>query len=410
MIRPLFALLLLLGGLVACAGASLPTLPADFTIPTTAVSGTDGTVQVPTTIATPFPTAAGNQLQVVSTELDPPVLMRGDRGTLVVEVANTGTAAVRVSQATLSGTGAITVEGDPYQTVGLIGAGNRMSFTFSVRAGSPDGVAYPVLSLAVPEGRGLRVPVPVRIDSAAPAVSIIEKPDVFTSGRAESVVLSIGNPRQEALSGVMVTPQGTGFTSKPSSVFIGELPPNGQARAAFNLTPADNATLGFELVFYNGLNRHAVALDLPVEYGESKQRAELLLSNFVIEQTGEVYRLTGDINNAGLRSARSVVIAPGEGTVPTDPYPRYVIGSLEPDDFASFELNFRAENRTTAPLVISYKDDNGDAFDERTTVALSLNQTGGAATPGEGLPLVWIVLGLVLAAGVGYLIVRSWRR
>ena len=97
---------------------------------------------------------------------------------------------------------------------------------------------------------------------------------------------------------------------------------------------------------------------------------------------------------------------------PADPYPRYVIGSLEPDDFASFELNFRAADGGPVPLVISYKDDNGDSFEERAQASTSVNQTDGrgSASPGEPVPLVWIVLGLVLAAGIGYLIVRSWRR
>ena len=409
--RTAFILICLVAAaLVAGAGASIPTLPEGFTLPPTTLPATDPAV--PTTVVTPIVTVSGNQLQVVSTQLDPSVLMRGDRGTLVIDVANTGTVPVRVSEATLSADGAVTVEDDPYRTVGVIGAGNRMSFTFSVRAGSPDGIAYPVFSLTVPDGRGLRVPVPVRVDSTSPAVSFIERPDVFTSGRSDVVVLSIGNPRQAALNGVMASPRGTGYTSKPSSVFIGELPMNGQARASFNLTPEENATLGFDLVYFNGLNRHVLPIDLPVEFGESKQRAELLLSNFVLEQRGGIYKLTGDINNAGLRPARSVVIAPGQEMDPADPYPRYVIGSLEPDDFASFELNFRAADGGPVPLIISYKDDNGNAFEEHARASTSVNQTeeGGSASPGEPVPLVWIGLGLVLAVGIGYLIVRSWRR
>lgn len=396
--------------LVAGAGASIPTLPDGFTLPPTNLPTTDPVA--PTSSVAPIVTASGNQLQLVSTQLVPSVLMRGDRGTLVIEVANTGTAPVRISQATLTADGAVTVEDDPYRTVGVIGAGNRMSFTYSVRAGSPDGIAYPVFSLMVPDGRGLRVPVPIRVDSTGPVVSFIERPDVFTPGRSDLVVLSIGNPRQSTLNGVMVTPRGTGFTTKPSSVFIGELPRNGQSRAGFNLTPDENATLGFDLVYYNGQNRHVLPIALPVEYGKSKQRAELLLSNFVLEQTGGVYRLTGDINNAGLRPARSVVIAPGPEVEPADPYPRYVIGSLEPDDFASFELNFRAADGGPVPLVISYKDENGDAFEEHARATTQINQTGrgGSASPGEPVPLAWIVLGLVLVAGVGYLIVRSWRQ
>ncbi len=403
-------LLFVAAALVTGAGASLPTLPDGFTLPTTTLPSSDGAL--PTSVVTPIATSPGNQLQVVSTQLDPQVLMRGDRGTLVIDVANTGTAPVRISQATLSADGAVTVEDDPYRTVGVIGAGNRMSFTYSVRAGSPDGIAYPVFSLVVPDGRGLRVPVPVRIDSTGPSVSFIERPDAFTSGRSDLVVLSVGNPRQSSLNGVMVSPRGTGYTAKPTSVFIGELPQNGQARASFNLTPDENATLGFDLVYFNGLNRHVQPIDLSIEYGESKQRAELLLSNFVLEQRGGVYRLTGDITNAGLRSARSVVIAPGREMEPADPYPRYVIGSLEPDDFASFELNFRAADGGPVPLVISYKDDNGDSFEENARASTSVNQTaqGGSASPGEPVPIAWIVLGLVLAAGIGYLIVRSWRR
>ena len=256
---------------------------------------------------------------------------------------------------------------------------------------------------------GSVVPVPVRVDSTPPVISFVQRPDAITAGTADQIVLSIGNPRSNPVDGVTVTPQGSGFTTTPSAVFIGALAPNGQATASFNLTPDENATIGFVVVYYNGNNRHMTVEPLSVEYGTSKLRADLILSNFVVELTGEVYRLTGDVNNAGLSPARSVVIAPGEGVLPADPYPRYVIGSLEPDDFASFELNFRAENRTTVPLVISYKDDNGNPFEERTEASLALNETANASGSGD-LPLVWIALALVLAAGVGYLIWRSWKR
>ncbi len=408
MTRRLLFLTLALLGCIACASATLPT----FTFPTSGVVLPTGGETLPATEATtaPIVTQAGNQVQVVSTAIDPPVLMRGDTGTLTVEVANTGTAPIRASRASLSPDGPVSVADDPYTTVGEIGAGNRMTFSFLVSAGAPDGTAYPVFTLAVDGGRGIRYPVPVRVDSTPPAVSFVQTPDAITAGVGDRVVLSIGNPRQNPLNGVMVTPQGTGFSATPSAVFIGALAPNGQATASFNLTPAENATIGFEVVYYNGHNRHATVLELSVDYGESKTQADLILSNFVIEQTGEVYRLTGDVNNAGLSPARSVVIEPGEGVTPADPYPRYVIGSLEPDDFASFELNFRAENRTTVPLVLSYKDADGNPFEQRTEASLALNETAGSSGPGGELPLAWIALALVLAAVVGYLIYRSWRR
>jgi hypothetical protein len=407
MTRRLLLLALVLLGCVACASAALPTYTFPPGVETPAAVDT-----LPATAATTAPvvTSAGNQLQVVSTSLDPPVLMQGDTGTLTIVVANAGTTPVRASRATFSTSGQVTVVGDPYPTVGQIGAGNRMTFTFVLHAEGPDGTAYPEFSLAVPEGPGLRYPVPVRVDSTPPAVSFIQKPDAITAGRGDQITLSIGNPRQNPLSGVMVTPQGSGFTATPSAVFIGALAPNAQATASFNLTPAENATIGFEVVYYNGPNRHTATQPLPVGYGESKLRADLILSNFVVELTTGVYRLTGDVNNAGLTEARSVVIAPGEGVTPADPYPRYVIGALQPDDFASFELEFRAENRTAVPLVISYKDANGNPFEQRTEAVLTLNQTAGSAGTGGGLPLGWVALAIVLVAVVGYLIYRSWRR
>lgn len=407
MTRVLWILFVALLACVACASAALPTFP----FPTSGATIPPGIETVPATASTtaPLVTVAGNQLQVVSTSLEPPVLMRGDTGTLTVEVANTGTAPVRARNAALLPDGPITVSGDPYATVGEIGAGSSIPFSFQIQAGAPDGLAYPVFTLAVDEGRGIRYPVPVRVDSTPPAVAFVQKPDALTAGRSDQVTLSIGNPRQNQLSGVSVTPRGEGFTVTPSSVFIGALAPNAQATASFNLTPAENATIGFEISYFNGPSRHAETIALPVSYGQSKTSPDLILSNFLVELNTGIYRLTGDVNNAGLSAARSVVIAPGEGVTPADPYPQYVVGSLQPDDFASFELNFRAENRSTVPLVISYKDDNGNPFEQRAEASLALNET--ASGPGSGeLPLVWIALALVLVAAVAFLIYRSWRR
>ena len=100
MTRRLLLLALALIGCIACASAALPTYP----FPTPGVAIPTGVATLPATAVTTAPvvTQPGNQLQVVSTSLDPPVLMRGDTGTLTVEVANTGTAPVQASRASLS--------------------------------------------------------------------------------------------------------------------------------------------------------------------------------------------------------------------------------------------------------------------------------------------------------------------
>ena len=51
--------------------------------------------------------------------------------------------------------------------------------------------------------------------------------------------------------------------------------------------------------------------------------------------------MTGDVYNAGLEVANSVLLTTGGGQ-PVNPYRNYVVGSLQPDDFSSFELTFTA--------------------------------------------------------------------
>ena len=55
------------------------------------------------------------------------------------------------------------------------------------------------------------------------------------------------------------------------------------------------------------------------------------------------YKISGDINNAGLEEANGVVmkIADGEGIVAVHPYKAYFVGLLSADDFSSSTLYIR---------------------------------------------------------------------
>jgi len=78
----------------------------------------------------------------------------------------------------------------------------------------------------------------------------------------------------------------------------------------------------------------------------------------VITEGGH-YKVTGDVTNAGLEDAKSVLVTSGSPAVPVDPFRVYVVGSLEPDDFSGFEVTFTAEDADFVPLLIYYKDDDG---------------------------------------------------
>jgi len=93
--------------------------------------------------AVAMPASAGPaDIAVTSSTLDPSVLMKGDTGTLTVEVKNNGADSVAVRSARLYGSGVVGLS-DSYPSVGDIGAGTTKTFTFTVRADGARGRSTP---------------------------------------------------------------------------------------------------------------------------------------------------------------------------------------------------------------------------------------------------------------------------
>jgi hypothetical protein len=355
-------------------------------------------------ILVPAASAAEADITVVSSSLDPPVLMKGDAGTLTVAIRNNGAETVTIGSARLYNDGVVATS-DPYPTVGDIGAGAVKTFTFSVRADGGEGTFYPVFVLDFRDGGTLRYPVPVLVEDTPLSVSVVEKPDAFVEGRTADITLRVGNPRPNAASGVQVVPRGTDVTVSPTGGFVGTLPPDGSATLRFNLTPAAETNVTFQVIWRNGINTHTADLVLPVAFGEDRREADPVVTNIeVIPAAGGSYRITGDVTNAGLESARSVLVTTGAPAVSTDPYRVYVVGTLDPDDISSFEVTFRADAGTgEVPVVVEYRDDDGNRYSTTTPVPL-VNRTaedGDAGVPAAAAVAV-ILLFAVAAAAVWY--------
>jgi hypothetical protein len=111
------------------------------------------------------------------------------------------------------------------------------------------------------------------------------------------------------------------------------------------------------------MNTHISSLSLPIEVGESKTGPIMVVNNLQISSSGLSYTVSGDVNNAGITDAKSVVISVGSPARGIDPYSRYVVGSLESDDFSSFEVTFSGEGLTEVPIVVSYKDFDGNDYE-----------------------------------------------
>ncbi len=353
----------------------------------------------------PAASAAEADITVISSSLDPPVLMKGDTGTLTVAIRNNGAETVTIGSARLYNDGVVATS-DPYPTVGDIGAGVVKTFTFSVRADGGEGTFYPVFVLDFRDGGSLRYPVPVLVEDTPLSLSVVEKPDAFAEGRTADITVRVGNPRPNAASGVQVVPRGTDVTVSPTGGFVGTLPPDGSATLRFNLTPAAETNVTFQVLWRNGINTHIADLVLPVTFGEDRREADPVVTNIeVIPAAGGSYRITGDVTNAGLRSARSVLVTTGAPAAPTDPYRVYVVGTLDPDDISSFEVTFRADAGTgEVPVVVEYRDDDGNRYSTTAPVPL-VNRTaedGDAAGVPAAAAIAVFLLVAVAAAAVWY--------
>ncbi|WP_305066181.1 COG1361 S-layer family protein [Methanoculleus sp.] len=355
--------------------------------------------------------AAAADIAVVSSSLDPPVLMKGDTGTLTVAIQNTGAETVNIRSARLYGSGVVPLS-EPYPSVGELGAGNSKTFTFTVRADGGEGTFYPVFVLDFRDGAGsLRYPVPVRVDGTPLSASVVERPDAFAAGRTAEITVRVGNPRPNAASGVQVIPQGTGFTATPTGGFLGGLEPDGSGTVTFNLTPAAETDVTFRVVWRNGINTHTADLVLPVAFGEDRRQADPVITNVEVTPIAGGYRVVGDVMNAGLESARSVLVTPGAPATPVDPFRVYVVGTLDPDDISTFEVTFEADAGVEeVPLVVEYRDDDGNRYTATRLVGLG-GTTAAPLDEREGeFPVLGLVVVVLAALGIAGAIYYSWKR
>ncbi|WAI00135.1 COG1361 S-layer family protein [Methanogenium organophilum] len=367
---------------------------------------------VPSMAADPSTTVEG-QLGVTDVAIDPGVFMYGDSGTVKVTVTNTGTTSVAIARAKLYSNELDVMGDENYGSVGSIGPGNSLQFTFTVTADAADGIYYPLFYLDLRDASSLRYRVPVKVENTGLSVSVTDRPDAFTSGKKEDITIMVGNPRENTVNGVVITPAMNGYETTETSHFIGTLEADQAAEATFAVTPYVETPMEFTVHYRNGMNDHEVTIAVPVIFGTDRKQAETVLNNIAVTPEGDHYIVTGDVTNAGLEDAKSVVVTTGAPAVPVDPYRSYVVGALEPDDFASFEVTFYAEPETEdIQLVTNYKDKDGNLYSSQLTLPLESAAVSDKKSPvaGDDLPIVWIVVVLICAAVVAGVIYYSWKK
>jgi len=321
----------------------------------------------------------GGQIAVKSTTLDPEIFMPWDTGTLVVQVENTGTGAVTINRADILSSTIQVLNYQTYDKVGTLGSGDTLTFTFHLKATGPEGIFFPELYMDLGDSGSLRYPIPVKVDGTEVLVSVLDVPDSFVQGEGNPVMLAVSNPRKNTVTGVTITPSGEGIRSTQTSIFAGSISPDQVKNVTFEITPEKSTDLTFNVSYSNGMNRHSTGITIPIAIGERSMTANPVVNNVEVSQSGGTYTVKGDVTNAGLSDAKSVVATLGDPAQPVDPNKIYVIGALEPDDFSSFELTCSAPGASTVPLVIQYKDEDGKSYETTVDISLRGGTTGSPA-------------------------------
>ena len=222
------------------------------------------------------------------------------------------------------------------------------------------------------------------MDSADIQASISQKPDTFSLSTKDTVNLNIINPRGGAINNIIITPSGQGVEVSPSQKYISTLNGQSSAEIPFSVKPSQDSLLTFHISYQNGDNDHTSDVVLPIILGDNKKAAIPVVNNVELASSGTSYTLTGDVNNAGLTDAKSMVVTVGAPAQAVEPYAQYAIGSLAADDFSSFEITFSSRDLSSVPLVITWKDNDGNSFNTTKNLNLRTNTVSGSTGTASG--------------------------
>ena len=354
---------------------------------------------------------------IQSLTVTPGTLLPGESGQLQFTIQNAGLTPLVIDKISVTDSeNVISVKHPAITSLGAIGAGKSLTITLPISAKDVDGTFYPTLyvdfkydSATNLQYTYLKYPFAVTVDSKSVSLSVTERPEVFEPDTTQIVGLSIGNLRANQIDSVVVTASGEGVSCEEGMVFAGAIAPGASSDVFLTvITSEKTESINLDVSYKNGANWHTDTLTIPVEGGELKTGAELFVNNIEITSGASYTTITGDVNNAGLQTAKGLVVSLN-GAEPLQPYPVFVVGSLDADGLSEFELTFTNPESDSLDLIFTYKDDNGNTYVQEETVSISAVQSAGSAVSG-GNPLaagIAVVLLILIVGGAVFLI---WKK
>jgi hypothetical protein len=321
---------------------------------------------------------------ISSYDLNPQVFFPYETGTITIHVTNPTDTSVGLSQPDIIDPHVHVVNQGAFTTMTTVGPGATVDFPFIVTVDPPDGTYFPLFTISpnTEGGSSIHAQLQIKVDSTDIRSSIATKPDNFAISRTDKVNVSITNPRSGDVSNVLIVPDGNGVDVTPSEAWVGSLAAKSSVQVPFQITPnQQQPNLTFHVSYSNGDNKHTQDVALPLNIGVDKTAAVPVVNNIAVTTVGSSYQITGDVNNAGVTDAKSMILTVAPPAKAVEPYAEYSVGSLASDDFSSFELTFTSSDLSSVPLVVQWKDADGNSFSTTTNLDLrSLSGTGTAGT------------------------------
>lgn len=362
-------------------------------------------------VATPESIAEANNVYVSNMSFDPGAFFTGDSGTVTVTVTNGNPSrTIGVNHATF-GDRQFQLTSGTYDTSSDIGPRQSRTYQFTVVSNAPTGSYFPTFSLNLREADNLYYRGMVRVDNTPLTVTVLSKPDSFTRAKKDTISLQVANPRKNDVKNVIVDiAGGDGVEIMPASRYVGSLASGASVLETFSVTPDRETVLNATMSYDNGDNHHHTDLQVPIRFSPDKKKANPVISNIEVTSVAGIVQVTGDITNAGLTTANAVLVTSLGPAIPQDPYKTYVIGTLKPDDFGSFEVTFSADGGTTVPLQVSYKDADGNIQTSTEMVTVPQYSAVAKKTGFPVLPVAAVIIVLALFVGGWALYLRKYQQ
>ena len=340
-------------------------------------SSTSSTSSSSTTSSTSVDDAA--LVYVSNVTMDTQSYFPGDDGTVTVTLTNGGTSAIGLSHPDLISPN-LNVQEDPWEGMSFVGAGSTITYSIRFTVKPPDGTYFALFTIGTQSGNAIHYPIAIDVDSNDLTAAITSQPTSFAPEAEQNVTLTLMNTRTGEMDNVVITPEGSGIDADPAMELVSSIDPSSSTDVTFGITPHEASNLTFNISYQNGCNTHYADVILPINIGQDKTAAVPVLNDVALTTSGSDYDITGDITNAGITDAEGVVVNVGSPATGTGSYPVYAIGSIASDDSGTFELTFASSDLSAVPVIISWKDGDGNDYSVTKTLDLATSSGTGSTT------------------------------